>query len=31
MTEKTLDESIREKLNLIAPSLKAIQGGGEQA
>jgi hypothetical protein len=31
MTEKTLDEAIHEKLNLIAPTLKAIQGGGEQA
>jgi hypothetical protein len=31
MTEKTLDEAIREKLNLLAPTLKAIQGGGEQA
>jgi hypothetical protein len=31
MTEKTLDEAIHEKLNLIAPTLKAIQGGDEQA
>jgi hypothetical protein len=31
MTEKTFDEAIHEKLNLIAPTLKAIQGGGEQA
>jgi hypothetical protein len=34
MTEKTLDEAIEaihEKLNLIAPTLKAIQSGGEQA
>jgi hypothetical protein len=30
MTEKTLDEAIHEKLNLIAPTLKAIQAGGEQ-
>jgi hypothetical protein len=31
MTEKTLNEAIHEKLNLITPTLKAIQGGGEQA
>ncbi len=31
MTEKTLTEAIEEKLNLIAPTLKAIQAGGEQA
>jgi hypothetical protein len=30
MTEKTLDEAIHEKLNLIAPTLKAIQSGGER-
>ncbi len=31
MTEKSLNEAIHEKLNLIAPTLEAIQGGGEQA
>ncbi|KLK93624.1 hypothetical protein AA309_08195 [Microvirga vignae] len=31
MTDKNLDEAIAEKLNLIAPTLKAIQAGGEQA
>ncbi len=31
MTEKTLNEAIEDKLNLIAPTLKAIQAGGEQA
>jgi hypothetical protein len=31
MTEKTLNEAIEEKLNLIAPTLKAIQVGGEQS
>ncbi|HEU6442733.1 MAG TPA: hypothetical protein VFF38_10250 [Microvirga sp.] len=31
MTEKTLNEAIQEKLNLIAPILKAIQAGGEES
>lgn len=31
MTDKTLNEAIEEKLSLIAPTLKAIQAGGEQA
>jgi hypothetical protein len=31
MTENTLNEAIHEKLNLIAPTLKAIRSGGEQA
>jgi hypothetical protein len=31
MTEKPFDEAINEKLNLITPTLKAIQDGGEQA
>jgi hypothetical protein len=31
MTDKTLNEAIAEKLNLIAPTLKAIQAGGEQS
>lgn len=31
MTDKNLNEAIAEKLNLIAPTLKAIQAGGEEA
>jgi len=31
MTEKTFNEAIQEKLNLVAPTLKAIQAGGDQA
>lgn len=31
MTEKALNEAIHENLNLIAPTLKAMQSGGEQA
>jgi hypothetical protein len=31
MTEKILNDAIAEKLNLIAPTLKAIQAGGEQS
>ena len=31
MTENILNDAIEEKLNLIAPTLKAIQAGGEQS
>jgi hypothetical protein len=31
MTEKTLNEAIEEKLKLIAPTLKAIQYGGDHS